>query len=248
MVSNKIFVSEQSFASANKYELIYSNIHCINQLFHANIDDDRIYEEALMSYYIDSYLAQIIFAGFATFVKESSSRPKYLYYIRQGLKAIQATKNLRLLDEAFASEDKSSIHFRKIDKNFETLQAEESLVSLHYTWLINHPRLEPLPDNELEHQLERLKYELATPQRHIALIKKLCQEAQETYLRVTAGDPNNPYQNAWHFKTTSGYYYMIEKEGTAAMFHSQTKEKVTELNSKKRVTKYPNALLKRSSA
>jgi len=226
MTKKNIIVSNESIYSNEIFHLIQSNIQYITKLFQSNIADDNIAEDALKSYYIDYYLSHIQHNGFVSFIENSDSNSKIIYYICEGLKSIKAFNHLQLLTNALGINKQNSNLLFLFDNIFIKFQKEENLLELNYRWLINHPNLVTLETDEIEiflhQQIEKSKEE----KHHTKVIKELCDIVNEDFLRVTAGDDNNIYNSSWYFKTTQGHYYMIEKNKQATMYNSFTKEKV----------------------
>jgi hypothetical protein len=224
MILKNIIVSKESFESNDYYDIIYSNILYINRLFQYQISDEYILEDALKSYHIDSYFAQIKYGGFENFYEVFNKKEKILYYIQEGLKEIGATDNLELFETYSKCKN-----YKKMDRQFKSLQKRESILKLNYHWLKSHPKILPLQKDEIFMNLPSILQYAREEKRHLKIIKKLCEISNQHYLRITAGDANNPYQNAWYFKTTKGYFYMIEKDGEASMYNSYTKEKISKV-------------------
>ncbi len=72
-----------------------------------------------------------------------------------------------------------------------------------------------------------INQEYKDDKRHIKIIKQFCEIINEEFIAVTAGDIHNIYNRAWHFKTTKGRYYIIEKNNIVTMHNSFTKKEVT---------------------
>jgi hypothetical protein len=81
--------------------------------------------------------------------------------------------------------------------------------------------------NHIDKKIQEHIQEYKEDKRHIKIIKQFCEIINEEFIAVTAGDMNNIYNRAWHFKTTMGRYYIIEKNNIVTMFNSFTKKEVT---------------------
>src|SRR5689334_17880630 len=54
-----IVVSEESRLSSDPYDIIQSNLDFVNALFAEHVDAGEVSTEALKSYYVDYYLAEV---------------------------------------------------------------------------------------------------------------------------------------------------------------------------------------------
>jgi hypothetical protein len=237
MKLDNIVISSESFASDDKYDIIYSNISYIDKLTQKKIDPEIISDDALKSYFVDCYLAQIKNGSFSVFIYSFYHKKELVKYIREGLEEINAVENLKLFNQAIESRHQNN--FQNLDKKFRKLQKKENLIELNHLWLINHPKLLIIKESEFESSILSLKKESKEEPKYIRTIKKLCKIAKEEYLKITAGDPNNIYNKSWYFQTVSGYFYMIEKDGKATMFNSYTKEEVASIVTQSNLVKPP---------
>jgi len=225
--SQKIIISKESFDTQNSHKIIDSNIQYLTKLFQNNIPDSEICEEALKSYYVDYYLSHIKYGGFSNFRKHIETRPKTLYYIKEGLKSIGAKNHLELLIHAIQIDYETLQSFALFKTLFLEFQEKESLVELNSQWIIQHPQLLVIEETDLNLTLTEHIASIGTENRHTKIIKELCSIANEEFIRITAGDSNNLYNDgSWYFKTDRGYYYMVEKNHLATMYDSTTKEAV----------------------
>ncbi len=226
MIENEIIISIESFHSQNEHDIIYSNSQYITKLFQNNVEEDKISEDALKSYYVDYYLSHIKYNGFSEFIQNFSNKPKILYYIRSGLESLQTKKHLELFQKAFLKENDNNLEDNTLDKEFNFIQKNENLVHFNHKWLIAHPQLIIMNSDYIDKKIIEHIKRYKEDKRHIKIIKQLCNIINEEFIAVTAGDINNIYNKAWHFKTSQGYYYMIEKNSMVTLFNSFTKEKI----------------------
>src|SRR5215510_6523910 len=105
-LDQSVIVSDQSFASTDPYDIISSNIEFVNALFGEHLRADEIAPDALRSYYVDYYLAQVNNGGFSQFVYNSHWSPLMNGYIREGLAAMKAAGHLALFNESAALVDR----------------------------------------------------------------------------------------------------------------------------------------------
>jgi len=223
--SKKIIVSQTTLNALDPNELIDSNIHYITKLFQKNVPESEICEEALKSYYVDYYLSHITRGGFSNFIKHIETRPETLYYIKEGLKSIQAKNHLELLIHAIQINYETLQSFALFKTLFSEFQEEENLLELNYQWLKVHPLLVFVEEDQFKTILKRHILSISKEERHIKIIQELCNIADQTFIRVTAGDNNNLYNDgSWYFKTDKGYYYMVENNQLVTMYNSKTKE------------------------
>jgi len=230
MSTKYIIVTSNSFHSQNRYDIISSNIHYITKLFQHNLREDKISQEALKSYYVDYYLSHILHGGFSDFIENFNHRAKILYYIRLGLKSLDAKKHLILFNRAFSSEkDKLNQPDNDIlNLAFKKIQKSENLAEINRQWLIKHPQLLIIKEEELNSSIQEHIISQTKEKRHIKIIKQLCEIIEEDFIAVTAGDSRNIYNRSWHFNTAQGFYYMIEKNNIVTLYNSFTKEEITQ--------------------
>jgi len=226
MSINEIIISIDSFHSQNEHDIVSSNNQYITKLFQNNIDEDKIPEDALKSYYIDYYLSHIQYGGFSEFIKAFSNKPKILYYIYAGLETLGTKKHLALFKKVFF-EDNNFLEKNTLDDEFKSIQESENLLHLNHDWLLNHPQLIIMNCDYIDKKIQEHIEEYKEDKRHVKIIKQLCTIIDEEFIAVTAGDINNIYNKAWHFKTTKGRYYLIEKNNIVTMYNSFTKKEIT---------------------
>lgn len=229
MSINHIIVTRTSLNNPNPHNLIDSNTEYITKLFQNNLPEDKISENSLKSYYVDYYHSHIVHGGFHNFIKEFKENYKILYYIRAGLKAINAHKNLKLFNAVFPEVKKknSTYQTKKLDLAFKKFSKLEDLIILNYKWLINHPKLLVVQEEAIAMNIEEHLTSQQNDLLHVKIIKQLCQIINEEFIGVTAGDVNNIYNRAWHFRTDRNYYYMIEKDNIVTLYNSFTKKEIT---------------------
>ena len=224
-----IVISQESFKSKNFNQIVNSNIKYITKLFQHNISDTNISEEALKSYYVDYYLSHIVHGGFSSFIEHITTRPKTLYYIKEGLKSINAKNHLELLLHAIQIDSETLQSFSLFNTLFSEFQERENLLELNALWIFEHSHLQVIKEELFDQNIQEHILNLGTEERHTKIIKELCNIADEEFIRVTAGsgETSNLYNNgSWYFKTDHGYYYMVEKDHIVTMYNSSTQEVV----------------------
>ena len=234
MITDKIIISEDSYKSNNKYDIIYSNIKYINRLLTNGITSDNISESALKSYYVHLYVVQVKNGGFSLLDEKIDKKTTILYYIRDGLKAIRAIKNINLFNQyIIARERKDTQNYKIFNKLFNHINQDEEILELNVTWLKNNTKL-AITDNINFSQINNIKTVKENEKKvNIEVLKKLCQIANEEYVRITSYDQNNLYSNSCHFKTTHSYFYMIKEKNKYVMYNSFTKREVSSMRIKK---------------
>lgn len=219
-----IVISEESHKSGDDDEVIYSNIDYLNSLFEEYIYSQEVSDDALKSYYVDYYLAQVNNGGFSQFVYNSGWKSEMINYVRQGLKEMGATRNLELFNksaeildelgeerieeyldsEYFGTNEERDI-LNSFNDRFYDLQKSEDLISLNAAWIKKHPKLEVLKKEDYKNRIIsiaesipdrnlREQKSLEAEPRFMKLIRALCKEADHILERVTAGDPTNEYK------------------------------------------------------
>src|SRR5947199_3879882 len=152
-MDQSVIVSDQSSASTDPYDIISSNIEVVNALFGEYLMPEEIAPDALRSYYVDYYLAQVENGGFSQFVYNSRWSPLMNGLIREGLLAMKAVRHLALFNESAAlverlERDQLQTFFESeyfdtnptrdaLDANndrFSALSESEDLIALNAAW------------------------------------------------------------------------------------------------------------------
>lgn len=221
---NEIVISKSSYNSDDEYETIYSNIDYLNTLFAEYLTTDEVSQDAMRSYYVDYYLAQVNNGGFSQFVYNTGWNAETIEFVLTGLTAINAKENLALfkksaaildqftpeqleqfLDGEYWGENEERDTLSAFDDEFYDLQERECLTHLNHVWLKNHKHLVVANSNEwdakikaaadsIPNKAERVQAALDNEPRYLKLIRALCEHTQQTLERVTMGDPSNEYQ------------------------------------------------------
>jgi hypothetical protein len=222
-VDSSVIVSDQSVASADPYDIVYSNIEFVNALFGEHLKADEIAPDALRSYYVDYYLAQVNNGGFSQFVYNSHWSALMNGFIRDGLVAMKAVGHLALFNESAALVDRlgadglqaflESEYFDdnaerdSLDANndrFSELSETEDLIALNAAWLRSLQELKVKTADEIKAEIarrgaalpdreERVRAALESEPRYMKLIRALIAEAGQELSRVTGGDPTHEH-------------------------------------------------------
>ena len=154
MEFGSILISESAANSENPQDVINSNISIVNLMREEKIDDEDIHADALMSYYLDYYVAQYTQGNFAQFVYNSGWNKELNELIEEGLEIIGAQKHLELFQQqAKKVRLMSSVKLAKFLKGKlegvnpirDTLndnrffEIDENIVELNAAFLKNHP-------------------------------------------------------------------------------------------------------------
>nr|WP_086939622.1 DUF4375 domain-containing protein [Thaumasiovibrio occultus] len=224
MLVNKIIVSRESVESNEPYEVVLANIEFLNILFSELVHDSEVSSEALKSYFVDYYLAQVENGGFAQFVYNSRLNENVLKLVHSGLEAMGAKQHLSVYEQSIelldrlgnegvdvflSSElfgDNPERDLLNLNNNaFFDVQQGEDLVEFNARWLKQHPDLQVIEQEEMAAFVDTVVAQipdLAERQqrvrdaepRYSKLIRALCEQAGQTLDRITAGDPTFEYQ------------------------------------------------------
>ncbi|MCS7472153.1 DMP19 family protein [Myroides odoratimimus] len=168
----KIVVSQDSFNSQEAYDIVYSNITFINLVREeGGLMEETVHPDAILSYYLDYYLAQYKNGNFSQIVWNTQADYEFFAIIADGLEKIGATQNLALLKkqlevlnnidetvlEAFCESDYFGTNpTRDLLKNDDFYNLEEDIVELNVKWLRNHPDLDVLSIEGMYQRAEAL--------------------------------------------------------------------------------------------
>ena len=94
-----VVLSRESLESADVRATIALNIDFVNALFEELLEPEEVSHDALLSYYVDYYLAEVNNGGFAQFVYNTGWKPRVVALVKEGLSAIGAVKHAELFLE-----------------------------------------------------------------------------------------------------------------------------------------------------
>jgi hypothetical protein len=226
MTLDALIVTTSSFHSRNKQDLINSNNLYVTRLFQHQLTEDKIFQDALLCYYLDFYESHITHGGFYNFIESYYNKTKVIYYIHSALESMKSKKHLQLFKKVFKGKtfENSKMISESLDEEFKKIQTEEYLTNLNYEWLRKHPKLNIVPNNDFEKYVRLRIFHAQDEKRHIQIIKQLCKLINEEFVTITAGDKNNIYMQSWYFKTTKNHYFFIEKSHIVTLYNSFSKE------------------------
>lgn len=159
--SGAVFVSIGSIENEDPYAVINSNIGFVNALLGDGVPREEIAPDALRSYYVDYWLAQVRNGGFSQFVFNTRCEDSTYALVREGLVAMQAARYIEAFDAQLAllnnlgAEARASLcadsyygdadgwdQLGTLDSAFFALNDEVDLITVNATWLRNLPNLE----------------------------------------------------------------------------------------------------------
>lgn len=232
-----IVVSANSHQSKEAEDIVESNVSFVNSLFEEYLTEEEVSADALRSYYVDYYLAQVNNGGFSQFVYNSRWNPKCIQYVREGMRAIGANRHLKIFEEGaelvskmdsrqleayltseYFGENVERDKLNAVDGRFSEVEKKEDLLKLNAAWLRAHPGLKVLTDEEIQEEVRRRGQSLPDRERRIAkaraneprymkLIRALCDKAGQKLERVTAGDPTHIYEGV----KTLAWHFITDK-------------------------------------
>jgi hypothetical protein len=237
ITSDAIVVSEKSFRSKETGDIVESNVSFINALFDECLTEAEVSAEALRSYYVDYYLAQVNNGGFSQFVYNSRWNPQCIEYVREGMRAMKAKQHLEVFEEGaelvkklgskglkaylaseYFGENTERDKLNGVNDRFMDVEKKEDLLTLNAAWLRRHPKLLVLEVEEMKEEVRRRGQALpdreqrvaearANEPRYMKLIRALCERAGQKLERVTAGDPTRVHEGV----RTLAWHFITDK-------------------------------------
>ncbi|OAI56542.1 hypothetical protein AYO49_00625 [Verrucomicrobiaceae bacterium SCGC AG-212-N21] len=219
-----VVVSTTSFQSKDPHAVVSSNVSFLNHLFKEHFKEGEVSRDALRSYYVDYYVAQILNGGFSQFVYNSRWNAHVIQLVREGLQAMSATEHLKLFEESAKVLDKlSEADLKKYlerdyfgenpqrdalndpSDKFMALMKTEDLYALNGKWLRSLPHLTILSIEDMQAEIDRraaampnrearVAEALASEPRFQKIIRALCARSGQKLSDITAGNPSHVYQ------------------------------------------------------
>lgn len=174
LASEPVVVSSEAADSGDPYDVIYSNVAFLNALFANHVYVEEVPPDALRSYYVDDYIAQMNTGGFAQYVYTSAWREDEITLVRDGLQKMGAVQNLEVfekgaklveelgekgleeyLDSDFWAENPAREKLNSINDAFFTASAKEDAVLLNSAWLRKLPNLEIKSNEGMNQEVAR---------------------------------------------------------------------------------------------
>lgn len=199
---DKLYVSQEAIDSDDELELIWSNIDIINLCFESYLNEDELLPDALYSYYVDYYMAQMNNGGFPQFIYNIGNNQIVLDYVQKGLEKIQAEGHLELFEQAvdalnkltevelqqflsgdyFGDDDTPQHHIlNQIEEKFDELSdTTETLSELNSQWLKQHPLLTAIDDEQIEQLLHEIEQKIPDLEQR----KQIAYENRPRYIKI----------------------------------------------------------------
>jgi hypothetical protein len=186
-----IVVLEPSVRHDDPGEIVGSNVWFVNALLDEYLSTDEIAPDALRSYYVDYYLAQVNNGGFSQFVYNSRWSPLVVRFVREGMRAMGARRHLEVFERGaelvsafgpdrlgayFASEyfgeNRDRDELNAPNDAFSAAEGVEDLLALNAAWLRNHHQLCPLPtEADMQREARRRGQSLPDRDRRVAVAR-----------------------------------------------------------------------------
>lgn len=170
-----IIVSNTSTQSDDIYAIIQSNITFINLLIEEGLSYDQCNKNAVTSYFIDYYLAQMNNGAFAQYIYNIKNNISIHKIVEDGLDMIGATKHLQLFKKQMSlfdnlTNDQKNLFFQSqlfgentirdtlnvYTSEFFDVSQKENLIQLNHNFLINNSELKPLSIDKMYEAAESI--------------------------------------------------------------------------------------------
>lgn len=247
MILKQIVLSQESVNSDDAYDAIYCNIEFINNLLAEQVRYSEMCDDALKSYFVDYYLAQVNNGGFSQFVYNSGWDSGLLDFVEQGLQSMQATQHLTLLNKVKTQianlNEKDFAEFlegsywdsenfiKSLDvlaDEFYALNDKEDLIKLNSAWIKALPATKVLAEEALATEAthladlitdkeQRFEEARANAPRFEKLIYALCEKLGQQLLTITAGDPTHEVEG----EPTIAWHFLTEEGHFYMVDHNQ---------------------------
>lgn len=235
--ADAVVVSNVSFEAADPQRIVVSNAAFVDALFAEHLTADEIGQDALRSYFVQYYLAQMENGGFAQFVYNSDWDSHVVAKVRDGLRTIGALMHQAVflegvttvrqlgrdgledfLSRDYWGENPVRDRLNAVTEQFVKAAEVQHLAARNAAWLRNHPKLHVLTRHEMEAEVERraaaipdMPQRLAAARerepRPVKLIRVLCAIAGHELERITAGDPTHVYDG----QTTIAWHFVTDQ-------------------------------------
>ncbi|HEX8553223.1 MAG TPA: hypothetical protein VF695_00820 [Sphingomonas sp.] len=190
-----IIVSQSLFDSDDPHDLPYAVVEYVNYLIHtAGYERDELPREALWSFYVDYYLAQVNNGGHGQFAGNSGWREATVVDIQSGLEAMGLDEALEVFEGLmlFAHEHPDRFvaaaeagGFGDIDPVIRDLDdrffagPSHAIAPANGAWLRELPNLRVVPDAEREAVLEQIAAANTAADARRAARERIAREAEE---------------------------------------------------------------------
>ncbi len=235
--SDAVVVSTAAFAADEPQRIVVSNAAFVDALFAEFLTAEEIAPDALRSYFVQYYLAQMDNGGFAQFVYNSNWDPNVVAKVRDGLRTmgarmhqavfLEGVTTVRQLGQdaldAFLSRDfwgDNPVRDRldAVTEQFVKAGEVEDLAARNAEWLRAHPKLQVLTRDEMEAEVarrvvavpdlpDRLVAAREQEPRPVKLIRVLCVLAGHELKAIAAGDPTHVHAG----QATVAWHFTTDK-------------------------------------
>ena len=232
-----VVVSKESVQSKSPCDIISSNASFVDALLAEYLEAEEISPDALRSYYVNFYHAQVDNGGFSQFVYNSGWNEGIVARVREGLGAMGATRHLALFEESATLVDdlgpellrallESDYFGENIERDllkapndrFFKIAEQENLAVLNAAWLRSLPHLVVMTAHEMEEEVRRRAAAIPDRQQRVAaaraneprcmkLIRALCEHTGHEFLQITGGNP--AYKHAG--RQTIAWHFMTDR-------------------------------------
>ena len=169
MLVDHIVVSQESIRNSDVYAVIESNISVVNYLLEEGAEPGELSPDALGSYYVDYYVAEVMNGGISQFMFNCGGDHQVLDHITRALPLLGATGHAELFSEVRARWEakeaeeqrafldgglfESADPFEELSDRFSELNGAEDLIELNAAFIRNHPTVEAVRLEHLEAHL-----------------------------------------------------------------------------------------------
>lgn len=235
------------------HAIVISSVSFVNALLDELLRFDELARDAVRSYYVDYFYAQVMNGGFSQFVYNARWSPAISTAIREGLTAMGATHQLAVFERGARTVGRIGAQW--LARYFEEdlfgenptrdaidaaagADVAEGLDELNGAWLAAHPNLVVASIDEMTAEVrrrgaalpdrdERLARARAAEPRPFRLQRALAERAGHVYDRPTAA-ARVRYEGIEHwghfFLTDRGPHLMIDLGTRALMFPSSHRD------------------------
>ena len=234
--ADALVVSDVSFDADDPQRIVVSNAAFVDGLFAAHLTADEIAPDALRSYFVQYYRAQMENGGFAQFVYNSDWDRNVVAKIRDGLRTIGARMHQAVFLEGIAvirqlgddalddflsrdywGENPMRDLLGNVTAQFTKACDVEDLTAKNAAWLRNHPKLHVLSRDEMDAEVtrraaaigdmpQRLAAARAGEPRPVRIIRALCAIAGHDLKHIATGDPTHVSEGT----TTVAWHFTTE--------------------------------------
>ena len=235
--ADAIVVSNVSFVAADPHRIVVSNAAFVDALFAEHLTADEIGQDALRSYFVQYYLAQMENGGFAQLVYNSDWDSHVVAKVRDGLRTIGARMHQAVFLEGIATvrqlgrdglqeflsrdywgDNPVRDRLDAVTEQFAKAAEVEDLAARNAAWLRSHPKLHVLTHDEMEAEVQRraavipdMPQRLATAREHeprpVKLIRVLCAIAGQVLEHISAGDPTYVHRG----RVTVAWHFLTDQ-------------------------------------